>query len=57
MFILISIRHKIDSRKGKPFFVVEGQLTNVDRLTEKYHIAAILVINNSDKIHHCLNTR
>ena len=57
MFILISIRHKIDSRKGKPFFVVEGQLTNVDRLTEKYHVTAIIVINNSDKIHHCLNVQ
>ena len=34
-FILIFIRHKIDNRKGKPFFAVEGQLTNVDRLTEK----------------------
>ena len=29
------MRHKIDSRKGKPFFAVEGQFTNVDRLTEK----------------------
>ena len=51
----IPIRHKIDSRKRKSFFAVESQLTNVDRLIEKYHIAAIPVINNSDKIHHCLN--
>ena len=54
------IRIYIDSnktenrRKGKLFFTVEKQLTNVNRLTEKYHMAAI-VINNSDKIHHWLN--
>ena len=31
------------------FFSVECQLTNVERLTEKYHMAAIVAINNSDK--------
>ena len=55
------IRIYIDSnktenrRKGKLFFAVECQLINLNRLTEKYHTAAIIVINNSDKCHHWLN--